>query len=207
MKREIVVFGTITFLVMDIYNDGKYSKKLKKYNKHFKILVVLFFGLSLHLFTKKHPEHTYSTVSHMNGMIKYLPINKESADLLTPILSMADKDNTIYKATTPPQVKRMHKSGNSNTRSVSGTKKKYIDLIKDQDRVFTNKVDDFKKMKGPFIKSFILHFQHVVHLHRGILTKKVLNPKSAVRLFKVPSQIGLELGPYRPLIGGKKKPI
>ena len=126
MKREIIVFGTITLLVMDIYNDGKYSKKLKKYNKHFKILVVLFFGLSLHLFTKKHPEHTYSTVSHMNGMIKYLPINKESADLLTPILSMADRDNTIYKATTPPQVKRMHKSGNSNTRSVSGTKKKYI---------------------------------------------------------------------------------
>ena len=39
---------------------------------------------------------------------------------------MADRDNTIYKATTPPQVKRMHKSGNSNTRSVSGTKKKYI---------------------------------------------------------------------------------
>ena len=30
MKRELVVFGTIAFLVLDIYNDGKYSKKLKK---------------------------------------------------------------------------------------------------------------------------------------------------------------------------------
>ena len=62
----------------------------------------------------------------MNGMIKYLPINKDSADLLTPILSMADRDKTMFNMTTPPQVKRMHKSGNSNSRSVSGTKKKYI---------------------------------------------------------------------------------
>ena len=126
MKRELVVFGTIAFLVLDIYNDGKYSKKLKKYNKHMKIIVVLFFGLSMHLFTKKHPEHTYSTVSHMNGMIKYLPINKDSADLLSPILSMADRDKTMFNMTTPPHVKRMQKSGNSNSRSVSGTKKKYI---------------------------------------------------------------------------------
>jgi|TARA_Y100000768_G_C23916705_1_gene652711 hypothetical protein len=126
MKRELIVFGTLTYLVMDVYHDGKYSKKLKKYKKHVKIAAILFFGLSLHLFNKKHPEQTYSTVSHMNGMIKHLPINKESVDLLTPILSMADKKTSVYNMTTPPQVKRMHQSGNSNSRCVSGTKKKYV---------------------------------------------------------------------------------
>ena len=45
------------------------------------------FALSLHLFTKKHPNQSYSTVSHMNGMIRHLPINKDSADLLTPFLN------------------------------------------------------------------------------------------------------------------------
>ena len=131
MKRELILFSVITFLIYDVYHDGKYSKKLKKYKKHVKILTLLFFALSLKLFTKKHPEHTYSTVSHMNGMIRHLPINKESADLITPILTMADggwknKDKTMPTMMMKPQEKRMLNSGQTTNRSVSGTKKKYI---------------------------------------------------------------------------------
>ena len=43
--------------------------------------------------------------------------------------------------------KVLAKAGLDLTSSYKSTKKKYIDLIKDQDRVFTSKVDDFKKMK------------------------------------------------------------
>ena len=64
MKRELVVFGTIAFWLW-IFTMMENILKNLKYNKHLKIIVVLFFGLSLHLFTKKHPEHTYSAVSHM----------------------------------------------------------------------------------------------------------------------------------------------
>ena len=131
MKRELILFGLISFLISDTYHDGKYSKKLKKYKKHLKIIKLLFFALSINLFTKKHPEHTYSTISHMNGIIKYLPINKESADLITPLLSMADggwknKEQVISNITMKPQEKRMLNSGQTTSRSVSGTKKKYI---------------------------------------------------------------------------------
>mgnify|MGYP001334466640 FL=1 len=130
MKRDIVLFGSIGFLIWDVYNDGKYSKKVKEYKKHFKIITILFFALSLHLFTKKHPNQSYSTVSHMNGMIRHLPINKDSADLLTPVLNYAtNKSDEISGTNLSPQEKRMLNSGTANTtngRSVSGTKKKYI---------------------------------------------------------------------------------
>ena len=129
MKRDLLLMGIVGFLVADTYYDGKYSKKFKSYKKYYKISVILFFGLSMYLFTKKHPEQSYSMVSHMNGMIKHLPINKDSADMLTPLLSMVDKEKVMSNVTTTtPQFKRMQNSGttNTNTRSVSGTKKKYI---------------------------------------------------------------------------------
>jgi predicted restriction endonuclease len=129
MKRELILFGAITFLILDVHKDGKYSKKIKMYKKHFKIVMILFFGLSMHLFMKKHPQHSYSTVSHMNGMIRHLPINKDSADLITPIISMAATNSNTLPKEMSPQEKRMLNSGTSektNGRSVSGTKKKYI---------------------------------------------------------------------------------
>ena len=53
-------------------------------------------------------------MSHLNGMIKYMPIDKHSRDLLTPFLL-------------PPQEQRiMTSGGEANSRSVSGTKKKWV---------------------------------------------------------------------------------
>ena len=123
MKRDLVIFSIIAFLILDIYNDEKYSKKLKTYKKHIKIIMILFVVFSIHLFMKKNPQQGLSTVSHLNGIIRHLPINKESADLISPLLSMTNP--TAY---VPPQEKRMLNSGlqNKTNRSVSGTKKKYI---------------------------------------------------------------------------------
>ena len=126
MKQELIFIAIAAFLGMNIYHDGKYTKMIMGWKKHFKIISVCGFFLIMYLFMKKHPNDYVSLLTNVNGMIKYLPINKDSADLITPILSMADRDKTMFNMTTPSQVKRMQKSGNSNSRSVSGTKKKYI---------------------------------------------------------------------------------
>ena len=131
MKRDIILLGGILFLIFDVYYDGIYSKKIQTYKKHFKIGIILFFALCLHLFIKKHPNHTYSTVSHLNGMIKYLPINKNSADLITPVLNFASDSDRIFSNNRPEET-RILNSGSENVnnnktkRSVSGIKKKYI---------------------------------------------------------------------------------
>jgi hypothetical protein len=118
MKIELLFIAVIVFFVMDTMQDGKYTKQLKSYKKHIKIIGFLFAAFSMYLFIKKNPSESRSMLGHLNGMIHYMPIDKQSKDMITPFL------NTHV---VPPQEQRIMTSGNESTsRSVSGTKKKYV---------------------------------------------------------------------------------
>jgi len=122
MKIELLLILVVGFFVADTIYDGKYSKNLTKYKKHFKIAMILFVAFSLYIFMKKNPGESHDMVSHLHGAIKYMPVDKKSKDFITPILAMNRKNNFV-----PPQQRRMMKSGGGATsRSVSGTKKKYV---------------------------------------------------------------------------------
>jgi len=116
MKSEFILLIGAGFYIVDTLYDGKYSGQLIKYKKHFKIATTLFVVFSLYLFLKKNPSESKNMMGHLNGMIKYMPMDKHSRDLLTPFLSP-----------THSQEQRIMTSGTeANTRSVSGTKKKWI---------------------------------------------------------------------------------
>ena len=118
MKIELLFIAIIVFVVMDTMNDGKYTKQLKHYKKYIKIVGFLFAAFSMYLFIKKNPSESRSMMGHLNGMIQYMPMDKQSKDMITPFL------NTHV---VPSQEQRIMKSGNDSTsRSVSGTKKKYV---------------------------------------------------------------------------------
>ena len=124
MKTEVLLLIVVGFFVADTIYDGKYTKSLTKYKKHFRVTMIIFVAFSLYLFMKKNPNESHNMVNHLHGAIKYMPLDKHSKDFITPILAMNRKNNFI-----PPQQKRMLNSGggkNGSTRSVSGTKKKYI---------------------------------------------------------------------------------
>lgn len=114
MKTELILLVGGALYVADTIYDGKYSSQLTKYKKHFKIITTLFVVFSLYLFLKKNPTESKNMMGHLNGMIRYMPMDKQSKDLITPFLS-----------STPEQ--RILTSGSEATsRSVSGTKKKWI---------------------------------------------------------------------------------
>ena len=50
-----------------------------------------FFGLSMYLFMKKNPENSHHIMQHANEFIKYMPISRQSADMLTPFFDMTNK--------------------------------------------------------------------------------------------------------------------
>ena len=142
MKFEILIFGITAFFIANTYHDGKYVKIMKSWKKYYQMAGIAFAGISAYAFLKKYPSHSRSLVNHASGIIKYIPIDKESEDMLSPLLNMSQEylgatnvGSTNVGATNvgatnlgeSPQTKRMLNSGKQGTkRSVSETKKKYV---------------------------------------------------------------------------------
>jgi hypothetical protein len=148
MKFELLVFGITAFFIANVYHDGKYVHIIKSWKKYYQMAGIGFVGLSAYLFMKKYPGHSRSLFTHANGIIKYMPIDKDATDLLTPLIDMTKStmfSNDAYggaynggqNGMMTHQQKRMMNSGtNSGTvtnsgqpntkRSVSETKKKFV---------------------------------------------------------------------------------
>ena len=50
-----------------------------------------FVGLSIYLFAKKNPDQSRSMFMHANDIIKYMPVSKDTADVLSPFLDFTNK--------------------------------------------------------------------------------------------------------------------
>ena len=53
-----------------------------------------FTALTIYLFFKKYPSQGGSMLKHANEIIKYMPIDKNSKDLLTPIIDMTTNNES-----------------------------------------------------------------------------------------------------------------
>ena len=140
MKTELIIIGITIFFVLNTYCDGKFVKIVKSWKKYYQMAGIGFIGLSAYIFMKKHPSHSKNLLCHANGLIKYMPIDKEASDFLTPLLDMSKGSFSMGSNMMPnnnmsgggmmsSQERRILNSGNGNKtvkRSVSETKKKYV---------------------------------------------------------------------------------
>ena len=92
-KFEFIIFIITAGLILNTYYDGKYFKLVESVNarKYIKMATIGFFGLSMYLFMKKNPENTHNIMQHANEFIKYMPISRQSVDMLTPFFDMTNK--------------------------------------------------------------------------------------------------------------------
>jgi hypothetical protein len=92
-KFEFIIFIITAALILNTYHDGKYFKMVETANarKYIKMATFGFFGLSMYLFLKKNPANSQTIMHHANELIKYMPISRESADMLTPLFDMTNK--------------------------------------------------------------------------------------------------------------------
>ena len=107
-----------------------------KNKKYFEMGFYGFIGLCLYLLFKKKPGQSKQLLKQANGMIKYMPIDREAMSLLNPIIDMTSKYNDNFdKYGINDNEQRILKSGNSGygkknsgatKRSVSETKKKWV---------------------------------------------------------------------------------
>ena len=119
MKLEILLIAAAVFFIADAYYNNSFTQKIASYKKYFKIAAVLFTIFSVYMFMKKNPTESGNLMKHVNGMIQYMPIDRQSKDLISPFMN--------GQGFLPRSEQRIMASGNTATsRSVSGTKKKYV---------------------------------------------------------------------------------
>ena len=90
MKLELFIFGITGFLMYNAYYDNKYSKALIAYKKYYQIAFIGFIALSIYLLIKRNPLQSKNLLLYANNMVKYMPIDKSSADLISPIFDLTN---------------------------------------------------------------------------------------------------------------------
>jgi len=148
MRLEIIIFGITGFLLYNVYYDGKYTKMLLAYKKYYKMALIGGVALCFYIMIKKNPLQTKNMLLYTNNMIKYMPIDKSSMDIISPIFDLSSKrsfmeglnselnPNQNYNPMLVAQqqrnmLSRVVKQEKPVKRSVSETKKKYVASMQD----------------------------------------------------------------------------
>ena len=130
MTPSLLIFIITAFFMANAYNDGKYIATLKSWKKYYTIMGIGFAGLSAYLFLSKYPNQSHSLIENANGLIKLMPIDKDSRDIISPLLQFAKPSKSLYNNTNNTNTNNnTNNNNNTNTnhkRSVSETKKKYV---------------------------------------------------------------------------------
>jgi 5-methylcytosine-specific restriction endonuclease McrA len=97
-----------------------------KGKKYYKMATFAFVGLSIYLFINKNPDESKNLVKHATDLIRYMPVDSNTSDMLTPLFDFTNARDKLNQLNQSPQMKRMMSSGGGSKRCVSETKKKYV---------------------------------------------------------------------------------
>jgi len=139
MRLEILIFGITGFLLYDAYYDGKYRKMLLAYKKYYKMVLIGFLALCFYIMIKRNPLQSKNMLLYTNNMIKYMPIDKSSMDMISPIFDLSTKGTGFMEGFNSELNSGYNYNPTRNIltkqklvkRSVSETKKKYVASIQD----------------------------------------------------------------------------
>lgn len=143
MRLELLFIIAVGFIIFNIYSDGKYTKIFYSYKKYFRMGFILFLALICYLMIKRNPHNCKNILLHANNMVKFMPIDRSSMDMLSPIIdftggsglgsglgSVSNSSNHTRSFMQDMQHDQSPNQPSHNPRivkrSVSETKKKYV---------------------------------------------------------------------------------
>ena len=144
MRFELIIIIIAGLIIANIYTEGKYLKLLTTWKKYYQMAGVAFAALMIYILFKKNPLRAREMAKVSNDYLKYLPLDKSTSNLISPILDFTTKqqftEHNQYRSldgvqTNYPvvsvhdnnQTQRLMNSGKKATkRSVSETKKKFV---------------------------------------------------------------------------------
>ena len=64
------------------YHDGKFLKKIMSYKKYYQIAFFGLLGIGIYLIIKRNPRDCRKILMNANNVVKYMPIDKSSLDMI-----------------------------------------------------------------------------------------------------------------------------
>jgi hypothetical protein len=136
MRFELVLFLVAGLIIANIYSDGKILKTLLSWKKYYQMIGVALGAYMIYWLFKRNPAHAQNIIKTSNDYLKYLPVDRNTASMLTPILDFTSKQDYAQNQYNNPVLsmnreqsgqQRIMNSGKKSTkRSVSETKKKFV---------------------------------------------------------------------------------
>jgi hypothetical protein len=96
MRLELWVMAITGMLIYNAYNDNKYSKMIMYYKKYYKMAMYGLLGIGIYLLFKRDPNKGKEMLYYANNFVKYLPIDKTSMDMLSPIIDMTGSSKSSF---------------------------------------------------------------------------------------------------------------
>lgn len=140
MRFELILFIIAGIIIANIYTEGKFVKRMFSYKKYYQMGGVVIGTLFIIWLFKKNPLHAKNVVMASNEYLKYLPIDRNTSSLISPILDFTSKQSfseqqeeynypvlQMNSTEQSPSNNRIMNSGKYGTkRSVSESKKKFV---------------------------------------------------------------------------------
>lgn len=133
MRLEIFVLGLTAFFVYNAYKDGKYTKMLMSFKKYYKMIFYALLGIGIYYLLKRNPSKGRDMLLYANNYVKYLPIDKSSMDVLSPIIDFTGHPTSFMETFNgiEPTAEQVVMSGSgsgpkNNKRAVSTMRKKMV---------------------------------------------------------------------------------
>ena len=101
MRLELWMILITGAVIFHIYTDGKYTKNLMMYKKYFKMGGVVIAAFIFYVLLKKNPANAENIIKTSNDYIKYLPIDKNTTSMISPILDFTSKHRYNNDTTFP----------------------------------------------------------------------------------------------------------
>jgi hypothetical protein len=93
MRIEIIILLITVGLIGNVYTEGKYLKQLTMHKKYYQMAGIALGGLIVYWLIKKNPLNAGQMIIASNEYLKYLPIDKNTSSIISPILDFTSKQN------------------------------------------------------------------------------------------------------------------
>lgn len=141
MRFELVLMAITAAIMANIYTEGKFIKTALSYKKYYQMAGVAIGAFVVYYMFRKNPTQAHQMIASSNEYLKYLPVDRNTTSMLSPILDFTSKYSGLNTAT--PILNLQHASSpepisnpfpltqetaqpKATKRSVSETKKKWV---------------------------------------------------------------------------------